>query len=89
MTHARMKFIVTQATKTNARAHHLLAENESASLASAELESSHLIFTNHPIGSQLSVKFVPYLSVNSFLARGGIPIQNSSTFIFVNLAVRK
>ena len=51
--------------------------------------SSPKIRTKPPRGSQLRVNSVHFLSVKSFIARGGIPIPNSSTFIFVSRAVIK
>ena len=83
------KFIATQATSTRDLAHHFLEANESTSTASSLPGSSHLIRTNQPIGNQLRVYSVHFLSVNNRFAFGGIPIPNSNTFIFVSLAVRK
>jgi hypothetical protein len=50
---------------------------------------SQVNFTNQPIGSQLSVKRVHFLSLNSFLALGGIPKPNSSTLTQNFLAAAK
>jgi hypothetical protein len=87
--HARRKFIATQAMSTRARAHHFFRENASCSFASSLPGSSHLILTNPHIGSQFSVYSVHFLSEKSRFAFGGIPMPNSSTFIFVSRAVRK
>lgn len=86
---ASRKFIATQATSTSDLAHHFFEANESLSSASSLPGSSHLIRTNQPIGNQLRVYSVHFLSVNNRFAFGGIPIPNSNTFIFVSLAVRK
>jgi hypothetical protein len=55
----------------------------------SKLVFSHLSLTKPPRGSQLRLKSVPFLSVNSVFARGGIPSQNSSTFTPKNLAAEK
>ena len=86
---AKMKFIVTHATSTRDRSHHFFDENESLSCASSLPGSSHLMRTNPQIGSQLRVNSVHFLSRQRVFAFGGIPIPNSSTFIFVKRAVRK
>jgi len=56
---------------------------------SGDLGSSPTIRTKPPIGSQLRVYSVHFLSVKNLYARGGIPTPNSSTFIPVSLAVIK
>ena len=84
-----MKFIVTPAIRTSARAHHFFAENASCALASGRLGSSHLIRTNPPIGSQFRVYSVHFVSFPSTFAFGGMPIPNSSTFMPVSRAVMK
>lgn len=89
MTIAKIKFIVTQAISTRDLAHHFFEENESLSSASSLPGSSHLMRTNPQIGSQFSVYSVHLLSRPRLFAFGGIPMPNSSTFIFVYLAVRK
>jgi hypothetical protein len=86
---ARMKFIVTPATRTRTRAHHFLAEKLSFAPASLLAGSSHLIRTKPPIGSQFRVYSVHSLSLPRDRAFGGIPMPNSSTFIPVSRAVRK
>ena len=86
---AKRKFILTQAMSTSDRAHHFFDAKESLSRASSDPGSSHLIRTKPPIGSQFKVNSVHFLSFPRVFAFGGIPIPNSSTFIFVKRAVRK
>jgi hypothetical protein len=50
---------------------------------------SQVNFTNQPIGNQFRVNKVHFLSLNSFLALGGIPKPNSSTLTQNFLAAAK
>ena len=75
-----MKFIHTHQSIIMSCACIFLLINEVLSFSSQGVNCSHLRRTNHQIGIQLRLNRVPFLSVNNFFARGGIPIQNSSTF---------
>ena len=61
----------------------------SLSKKSSEFGFSHFNLTNHPRGTQLSVKMVPCLTLVIVFALGGIPIPNSFTLTFDRLAVKK
>lgn len=89
MIQANRKFIATPASITALFAKYDLETKESLSVERSSPSDSPFNLTNPPIGSQLSVYSVPDRSWKNLFARGGIPIQNSSTFIFASLATKK
>jgi hypothetical protein len=86
---ARRKFIVTHARRTIERYIHFFVIKAPFLKASSPVGSSPYIRTKPPIGRRFHVKSVPCLSVKIFFTRGGIPNQNSSTFIPESRAVIK
>ena len=89
MQNARKKFILTPAMRTNTRLINGLVIKAHSLFASKLRGSSPRILTKPPRGSQLRVNSVHFLSIKIFVARGGIPRPNSSTFIPVSRAVIK